>query len=331
MEQIKIGFIGLGQHAIISHVKHLLKMQNVIIARYFDPGEKVDTSSFKDVSSKPIKSTFEEILNDVSVSVVFICSPDKYHSEQLLKCVEYGKHVFCEKPMVVSFDDKHTLQKALDLAKQKNLVVSSCHPRRYDHPFLWLKKQLKLQHSSFRNRLGKITDFNFDFWYHEVTDEWKKDRSLLKDHLGHEIDLYRFLFGSDHSWRATMKHDSFYNYKVVGESEDDKFPNFSFTGNRSLLEEVYQETVTIKGTKDAFVMQLNSGIGFWMKNGQTEEFPKMDYEDKFLAVNENFINAVRGVSEPYLTYEDMLINNIFGVEVVRTGNFIPNMHIKMQR
>lgn len=320
---IKIGIVGLGEHMVRAHVAHLSKIKDIQITRYFDPNENADTMCFYDYDIKPIQSDFEEILSDKSINVVFIGSPDEYHAEQMLKCIEAGKHVFCEKPMAVSFDDKYVLQKALYLASVNGLMVSSCHPRRFDHPFIWLKKQLNLQYSSFRIRLGKITDFEFNFWYHEVTDEWKKHRSLLKDHFGHEIDLYRFLFGSKHSWCATMKHDSFYSYKVVGESEDSNFPNFMFTGNRSLSEKVYQETVVIKGTKDAFVMQLNSGIGFWMKNGQTEEFPKMDYEDKFQSVSENFINAVSGVSEPYLTYEDMLVNNISGVDLVRTGNYFP--------
>ncbi len=327
---IRIGIVGLGEHMVRAHVKHLLEIEDVIIARYFDPGEKVDTSSFNDVAKKPIDSTFEEILNDESINVVFIGSPDKYHAVQMLRCIESGKHVFCEKPMVVTFDDKNVLQKALDLASVNNVVISSCHPRRFDHPFVWLKKQLS-DERWVKEKFGTITDFNFDFWYHEVTDEWKKDRSLLKDHFGHEIDLYRFLFNNKNNWYAAMIYDDYDKYKVVGKSESVEFPNFEFTGNRSLSEKVYQETVTIKGTKDAFVMQINSGVGFWMKNALTQEYPKLDYEDKFKIVNEDFINAVRGISKPYLTHEDMLINNISGVELVRTGNYFPMVQVKMRR
>ena len=135
--------------------------------------------------------------------------------------------------------------------------------------------------------LGKITDFDFDFWYHEVTVEWKKDRSLLKDHFGHEIDLYRFLFGSEHYWDAVMEFDGYDAYKVSGHSVDKQFPNFTFTGYRSLVDNVYQETITIKGTKDALVMQLNAGIGMQLKSGETFRFPKIDYDHGFKMVNDS--------------------------------------------
>jgi predicted dehydrogenase len=320
-KQINIGIVGLGEHMIRAHIQHLLPMSDVEILRWFDPNDKPSLSCFASLEKQPIRSSFEEILKDKQINVVFIGSPDQYHAEQLLACVQAGKSVFCEKPMAIVMDEREMLKEALFIASQNNLVISSCHPRRFDPPFVWLKERLVEDKDWVENNLGKITDFNFDFWYHEVTDEWKKDRSLLKDHFGHEIDLYRFLFGTSCNWKAIKESDSHDEYLVSRKSGDSMSPNFRFSGYRSLTEKVYQETVTIKGTKDALVMQLNSGKGIWMRDFESITFPCIDYEIRFKQVNENFIKAVQGKTSSYLTNKDMLVNNISSIELCAKGAY----------
>lgn len=314
-KQINVGIAGLGEHMVRAHIQHLLPMPGVQILKWFDPNDKADTACFVRVEKPPIRSSFESILADHRINVVFIGSPDQYHAEQLLACVQANKSVFCEKPMAVTMDEREMLKEAFFIAKQNGLVISSCHPRRFDPPFVWLKEQLTKDKKWVEDKLGKVTDFIFDFWYHEVTDEWKKNRSLLKDHFGHEIDLYRFLFGTEHEWEAVKEFDGHHGYKVFGGSKDKNFPFFTFTGYRSLKEKVYQETVTIKGTKDALIMQLNTGKCVFMKDLSAGVFPKIDYEERFKLVNENFINAVRGEDDSYLTHADMLVNNISSIEL----------------
>lgn len=322
-EKIVLGIVGVGHHMMRAHIQHLLLMPNVTIARWFDPGVE-SVGCFNGLDSRPIRSTFEALIADEAIDAVFIGSPDQYHTEQLSACVHAGKHVFCEKPMAVTPEDAHLLRVTFEIAKLKGLVISSCHPRRFDPPFTWLKAMLETD-GWVTETFGTITDFVFDIWYHEVTGEWKKDRSFLKDHFGHEIDLYRFLFGGPQGLSAKRTFDAYDKYQVIGKSLDEAFPNFCFTGYRSLKESVYQETVTLKGTKNALVLQLNSGKGFWMKDGAAELFPAIDYEERFRVVNENFVNAVLGKTESYLTRKDMIVNNLSSVELCATDGYVPIM------
>ena len=46
--------------------------------------------------------SYEEMLNDSKVDLVYICTPNILHYEQIKLCLSYGKHVICEKPMVKS-------------------------------------------------------------------------------------------------------------------------------------------------------------------------------------------------------------------------------------
>ena len=43
---------------------------------------------------------YEEMLKDSSVDLVYICTPNIFHYEQIKLCLSHGKHVICEKPMV---------------------------------------------------------------------------------------------------------------------------------------------------------------------------------------------------------------------------------------
>ena len=44
--------------------------------------------------------SYEEMLKDPKVDLVYICTPNTFHYDQIKLCLSYGKHVICEKPMV---------------------------------------------------------------------------------------------------------------------------------------------------------------------------------------------------------------------------------------
>ena len=44
--------------------------------------------------------SYEEMLKDTNVDLVYICTPNTFHYEQIKLCMSFGKHVICEKPMV---------------------------------------------------------------------------------------------------------------------------------------------------------------------------------------------------------------------------------------
>ena len=44
--------------------------------------------------------SYEEMLRDPKVDLVYICTPNTFHFQQIELCLSHGKHVICEKPMV---------------------------------------------------------------------------------------------------------------------------------------------------------------------------------------------------------------------------------------
>ena len=46
--------------------------------------------------------SYEALLADPKVEVVYVATPHNLHCENIHMCLEAGKHVLCEKPMVVN-------------------------------------------------------------------------------------------------------------------------------------------------------------------------------------------------------------------------------------
>lgn len=44
--------------------------------------------------------SYEQMLEDEKVDIVYICTPNAFHYDQIKLCISHGKHVICEKPMV---------------------------------------------------------------------------------------------------------------------------------------------------------------------------------------------------------------------------------------
>ncbi len=70
---------------------------------------------------KKVYENIEDIFIDENVDIVYIATPHNKHIEYILKALENGKHVLCEKAITLNTDE---LNKAVNLAKQKNLILA---------------------------------------------------------------------------------------------------------------------------------------------------------------------------------------------------------------
>lgn len=64
---------------------------------------------------------YDEMLSDSNIDIVYLSTPHSNHYEYLIKCLENGKHVLCEKAITVSSTQ---LNHVIQLAKEKHLIVA---------------------------------------------------------------------------------------------------------------------------------------------------------------------------------------------------------------
>ncbi len=69
---------------------------------------------------KKAYASYEELAKDPEIDVVYIATPHNFHYENMVLCLENGKHILCEKSFTVTAKEAEEIY---NLAKEKNLFV----------------------------------------------------------------------------------------------------------------------------------------------------------------------------------------------------------------
>jgi scyllo-inositol 2-dehydrogenase (NADP+) len=95
---------------------------------------------------KPVKhpyrvvGDYKEILNDPSVELVIVNTPNETHYPYAVEALKAAKHVIVEKPFTVTAKDADDL---IGLAREQNRMLSVFQNRRWDGDFLTVRKVLE--------------------------------------------------------------------------------------------------------------------------------------------------------------------------------------------
>ena len=82
----------------------------------------------QDFGFEKVYNSYEQMLQDPAVELVYIATPHSHHFEQMMQCLQSGKHVICEKAFTMNADQAKQVQ---DLAVQKGLYVAEAIWTRY--------------------------------------------------------------------------------------------------------------------------------------------------------------------------------------------------------
>ncbi|MEI6351318.1 MAG: Gfo/Idh/MocA family oxidoreductase [Verrucomicrobiota bacterium] len=75
--------------------------------------------------------SYEALLADPAIEVVYVCTPHPMHAEWVIKAAEAGKHVLCEKPLAVGYSDALAM---IEAARRNDVFLMEafmyrCHPQ----------------------------------------------------------------------------------------------------------------------------------------------------------------------------------------------------------
>ena len=72
--------------------------------------------------------TYEQMLEDPQVELVYVATPHSHHYEHIILCLEYGKNVICEKAFTINAAQA---EKVRNMARKKGLYVAEAIWTRY--------------------------------------------------------------------------------------------------------------------------------------------------------------------------------------------------------
>lgn len=86
-----------------------------------------------------VSSELDDVLSDDAVDAVILCTPHKFHTDQIIAAAARGKHVFCEKPLSTSGEEA---QRAVDAITAAGLQLGIGHERRFEPAVVALRRAI---------------------------------------------------------------------------------------------------------------------------------------------------------------------------------------------
>ena len=188
MSEIRYGVVGAGYFGS-ALAAALVAMPNAKVTAIYDPRHAADLVA--KVGGR-VCDTIEELCASEDVDAVVIASPNWAHVEPALAAARHGKHIFCEKPIALSYADCQSMVRA---AEDANVMFMAGHVTNFMNG---------VRHAKSLIAAGEIGEVLFcravrNGWEEpqpEVT--WKKKRELSGGHLYHhihELDLVQSIMG----------------------------------------------------------------------------------------------------------------------------------------
>jgi predicted dehydrogenase len=249
-EEINVGLIGYGGGGKVFHAPIIASVDGLKLHKvYVTNAENVQhlKERYQDAQ---VVSKIDDILDDPSIQLVVVATPNALHYEIAKKALEKGKNVIVEKPFTASTEEAEVL---ISLAKATNKLLTIHHNRRWDSDFKTVEKVVK------SNLLGDIVNFEvyYDRFNPTFKHNWKEKNiagsGVLYDLGSHLIDQALCLFGLPQEVFANLEIQ-----KQGGEVIDYfklllKYTNLNVTLTAGSLVKEQGPRYIIHGTKGSFV------------------------------------------------------------------------------
>lgn len=170
-KKIKWGIIGPGKIArkFTRSLEHVKDAELYAVASRSKDRAKAFA---EETGAKKAFESYEEMLQDSEVDVVYVATPHVFHHEHTLLCLDYGKAVLCEKPFAIN---RKQVEEMITKAKEKQVFLMEAMWT----PFLPHIKYVSEVITS--GKYGKVKKLTADFGFAAPFDE---NGRLFKKSLG---------------------------------------------------------------------------------------------------------------------------------------------------
>ncbi|GGP11273.1 Gfo/Idh/MocA family protein [Oceanobacillus neutriphilus] len=136
-EKLKIAVIGCGGIAKGKHLPSLKKIKQVDLIAFCDIKlERAEEAAEEyGIADAKVYNNYKQLLQDASIDVVHVCTPNNSHAEISIAALEAGKHVMCEKPMAKTSKEAKSMVEAAERTGRK-LTIGYNNRFRTDSQYL---------------------------------------------------------------------------------------------------------------------------------------------------------------------------------------------------
>lgn len=113
MKPLKVGLIGAGGIARGVHVPNYLKCgDRVELVAVSDVIKETAEQLAMDFSIAHVYENYEDMLREVELDAVSVCTPNKFHASAAIAALQAGAHVLCEKPPAMTVEEAENMESA---------------------------------------------------------------------------------------------------------------------------------------------------------------------------------------------------------------------------
>jgi len=207
--KIRIAVLGCGRIAK-NHFESIQQLSDDLELVAICDINPVIVDEFSQKYGVPGFTNLENMIKEISIDVVTICTPSGLHPAQAIQIANAGIHVMTEKPMATRWADGVAMVKACDAAGVRLFVVKQ---NRRNTTLQLLKRAVE------EKRFGRIYMVNINvFWtrpqeYYNSAKwrgTWELDGGAFMNQASHYVDLIDWLIGpvaSIQAMTATLARD----------------------------------------------------------------------------------------------------------------------------
>ena len=309
MSNINLAIIGFGRIGRV-HAANILAAEDINLQMIVDPILDVD----KILTDKGIRQSKDigDLFDLRNIDGVIICSPSKYHVDQIKQISQKTKNIFCEKPLGLSINE---IMEAKTLVDNNKLNLHVGFNRRFDPDFSSLKMAIS---SGEIGDIHTIKIISRDPSPPPIS-YIKKSGGIFLDMTIHDFDMVKYLSGSEIS-EIYARGGCFIDPEIKKANDIDtaiinmslKNGALAIINNSRKAVYGYDQRIEVLGSRGTLKVgnKLLNGVQKGTKNGFTRANPKNFFIDRYEKSYKkeilDFIKSIKGEAVEHANVDDGL-------------------------
>ncbi len=313
---VRIGIVGLGRLGK-EHAKNLsFKVHGCeVVCACSIVAEELEFAN-ANLGLKRTFNAYDKMLQDMQgkMDAVFLVTSSNGHADQIIRALESGYHVFCEKPLALNVADCERVETVHKQYPKKVCMMGFV--RRYDATYYDAKNRIDagqigkpVMVRSQSGDMNKWAEFQIAFC--------QTSGGIFLDYSIHDIDLCRWLLGTEFSQvyaiGGAYAHKGFEavqdgdNVSVMSKMQNGTMSYICATRTQHHGHATHTEIIGTKGTLQVGMNPSKNHLSILDSYGVRNECVQTFFErfkDAFLTEAQDFVNCIKNGTQPRITLAD---------------------------